>query len=164
MPKKPQTPEGAAQSAIVDYLNLCKLGTVRRANVGMARMGEKTSNHPWAKDTRRMVRFGEVGESDLRVELTGSPRVVFVEVKAPRWKAPAQPKAGAAVSTVKKHRHYLDQVEFQARQIARGNVAFFARSTKEVYDRLTDAGFLGLPVPQETRKPLPGARPARRRP
>lgn len=149
-PKK-STPEGEVLQAVKAYLSTCRLGTVHRANVGQVRMGEKTSNHPWAKDTRRVVRFGEPGESDLRVELAGSPRCVFIELKAPTWKAPAHPAPDASASTWEKWRHHESQVRFQARQIARGHVAFFARSVREVYDRLTDAGFLGLPVPQETR-------------
>lgn len=161
--KKP-TPEGAVQSAVIAYLKICRLGKVTRNNVGMARMGAAPT-HPWAKDTRRFVRFGETGESDLSLELDGDTRTVFIETKEPKWKEPIHPKPGACLSTLKKYRHYLDQVEFQARQIARGHIAFFARSVFEVYAHLTDAGFLGLPRPQETRKmpaaPLPRAKAAK---
>jgi alkylation response protein AidB-like acyl-CoA dehydrogenase len=74
---------------------------------------------------------------------------VFIEVKKPGWNAPKQPKPDASASTREKFRHHQEQVQFQARQIARGHLAFFARSAFEVYQRLTEYGFLGLPVPQE---------------
>lgn len=150
--QKKSTPEGQVLQAVMEYLQLCRLGKVTRANVGVARMGEKTSNHPWAKDTRRFVRFGTTGESDLRVELDGDPRVIFIETKAPNWKAPNPPKPGASVSTLKKYRHHRDQLSFLAAQNARGNIAFFARSVEEVFLALTMAGFDGLPTPGGVQK------------
>jgi hypothetical protein len=102
-----------------------------------------------------VVRFGEVGHADLYVELTGSPRVVYVEAKHATWKAPSVPKFGCCASTMQKYRHHLDQVAFLEGQRKRGNVAFFARSPIEVYHELLKAGFHGLPVPQETPKAIP---------
>lgn len=148
------TPEALASKAIQDYLKLCRLGKLKRNNVGQVRVGPAPT-HPWQRDTRRLVRFGEVGEADLSVELTGSPRVIYIEVKHATWTAPTVPKVGSAKSTIEKYCHHLDQVAFQTRQIARGNIAFFARSPLEVYHHLTDAGFRGLPVPQESSKPIP---------
>jgi hypothetical protein len=108
--------------------------------------------HPWAKDTRRLVRFGEVGESDLEVELNGQPRSLFVEVKPLGWKPPAMPKFGAAVSTLKKYRHHLEQIAFQKRQRDRGHFAIFARSPYEVYVQLVALGFRGLPIPADCQR------------
>ena len=160
MTTRKRTPEGEAQTLIIEYLKLCSLGKVKRNNVGQVRMGE-APKHPWAKDTRRVVRFGEVGESDLEVELTGQPRSLFVEVKPLGWNPPQEPRPGSAATTWKKYRHHLDQVAFQTRQRARGHFAIFARSPWEVFEQLTALGFQGLPVPQETRKPLSATRRAR---
>ena len=72
---KPLTPEGAASKAIRDYLALIHIGKVKRINVGQVRMGD-APKHPWQRDTRRIVRFGEVGHSDLQVELNlDDPRI-----------------------------------------------------------------------------------------
>lgn len=157
MTARKRTPEGEAQALIVEYLKFCNLGKVKRNNVGQARMGE-APKHPWAKDTRRVVRFGEVGESDLEVELTGQPRSLFVEVKPLGWNPPQEPRPGSAASTWKKYRHHLDQVAFQTHQRARGHFAIFARSPREVYEQLTALGFQGLPVPRETPKPVRASR------
>lgn len=157
MSPRKQTPEGLALRAITDYLTLCRLGKVKRRNVGQLRVGDAPT-HPWARDTRRIVRFGEPGESDLEVELAGDTRSLFVEVKAPSWHAPQQPKPGASSSTWAKYRHHLDQVAFQERQRARGHFAIFARSPAEVYEQLVTLGFKGLPVPsgcpQDRREPV----------
>jgi len=145
------TPEAITSKAIRDYLTACHLGKLKRNNVGQVRMGPAPT-HPWQRDTRRLVRFGEVGEADLSVELTGSPRVIFIEVKSADWNPPHVPRALCAASTLKAYRHHLDQVAFQDRQNARGNIAFFARSPLEVYHHLLKAGFLGLPVPEAAPK------------
>lgn len=154
------TPEGAVLKAIKDWLVVAHLGKVKRVNVGQLRVGD-APKHPWAKDTRRTVRFGEVGAADLCVELDVNDRripAVFrgrdlhIEVKEPDWTPPAVPKFGAAPSTLAKYRHHVDQVTFLTRQNERGNLGFFARSPRAVYERLVRAGFLGLPEPQEPRK------------
>lgn len=157
------TPESIASKAIVQYLQLCRLGKIIRNNVGQVRIGQ-APRHPWQRDTRRVVRFGEVGESDLAVELVNDPRMVFIEVKEPSWRAPTVPKFGCCDSTLKKYQHHVDQLAFLERQIKRGNIAFFARSPFEVWQNLHKAGFQGLPVPQETPKPISRPSVARSKP
>jgi hypothetical protein len=71
-PKRPITPEGAVLKAITQYLRALRIGTVVRQQVGMATFNEN-----------RRVPYGELGASDLRVDLTGSTRSIFVEVKRP---------------------------------------------------------------------------------
>ncbi len=151
------TPEALASKAIRDYLAVARIGKVKRVNVGQARIGQAPT-HPWQKDTRRIVRFGEVGHSDLQVELRmDDPRIpavyrgrdLFPEVKAAGWTPPPVPKFGAAASTLKRYRHHLDQVAFLTRQNERGNLGFFVRTPTELYQRLLKAGFVGLPVPEE---------------
>jgi len=164
-PRRGPTPEALATRAITDYLRVAQLGKVKRINVGQVRMGEAPT-HPWAKDNRRIVRFGETGHSDFQVELStthpGIPltlrgRDLFLEIKAAGWTAPKVPKVGCAPSTLKAYRHHVDQETFLARQRDRGNLGFFARSPFEVYLRLVESGFKGLPVPsqgiQEAPKP-----------
>ena len=158
-PRK-QTPEGEALRAIVDYLRAAHIGEVKRVNVGQLRVGE-APRHPWAKDTRRIVRFGEVGASDLHVELSLTDariperlrgRDLFVEVKRADWHPPTVPAFGCAASTLEAYRHHVDQVQFLDRQILRGNLGLFARSPWEVYIHLVESGFRGLPVPQAQRE------------
>ena len=139
-------PETIQQREIVRYLALCRLGKVRRVNTGMLRAGNAPA-HPWAKDTRRVVRFGEKGHSDLVLELAGDPRSVFIEVKALGWKPPQPPKPDATGSTRQKYRHYLEQAAFLEAQRQRGHFGFIARSALEVYQHLVNLGFQGLPVP-----------------
>jgi hypothetical protein len=127
------TPEGIVLKSILAYLKLCRLGTVRRVNVGQARMGNAPI-HPWAKDTRRVVRFGEPGHSDLVLELNRDTRNVYIEVKSATGKPTAL------------------QLQFLARQRERGHIAFVARSIQDVHDALLDAGFPVPCVPQDRRK------------
>lgn len=132
MTARTPTPEGRVQKAIIEYLQACRLGKVRRVNAGVAKVGDAPT-HPWAKDTRRRVRLAEAGHSDLVVELDGSPRCIFIEVKAPGGKPTDL------------------QLAFLNRQRCRGNVAFVASSVLQVYQELTRAGFHGLPVPAGAR-------------
>ena len=159
-PKKPPTPEGLSLRAIQDWLKAARIGTVHRVNVGQLRVGE-APKHPWAKDARRIVRFGEPGAADLHIELNVNDlripaqfrgRDLHIEVKHDAWKPPCVPKVGSAPGTVKKYRHHVDQVAFLDRQVSRGNLGTFARTPREVYDYLRAAGFLSLPVPEEPRK------------
>lgn len=126
-PKK-ATPEGLVLKAIKAYLILCRIGAVHRQQVGVARYGEHG---------QQVVPYGELGASDLRVDLAGEPRSIFVEVKAPNGRVSPHQEA------------YLE------RQRSRGHVAFVARSVQEVYEQLTAAGFK-VPKPS----PRPGARRA----
>ena len=139
--RKP-TPEGIVQRAIIEYLTASRIGKVRRVNAGVAKVGNAPT-HPWQKDTRYRIQLAEPGHSDLVVELNNDPRNIFIEVKAPKGKATDL------------------QLAFLARQRTRGNIAFVAYSVREVFEHLTQAGFQGLPVPQEARKPLPTTRRAR---
>jgi len=152
--KRRENPETVQQREIMGYLTLCRLGTVRRVNTGMLRVGD-VPQHPWGPDNRRMVRFGQVGHSDLVVELANDPRSIFIEVKPLGWKPPAAPKPDAARSTWKTYRHYLDQLNFIEAQRSRGNFGFFATCAGDVYAQLTFLGFQGLPVvrPVKGRKP-----------
>lgn len=167
MPKKP-TPESLSLKAITNYLSLAHLGRVRRVNTGQLRVGD-APRHPWARDTRRVVRFGEVGASDLAVELDlHDPRIpaqfrgrdLYPEVKRADWKAPQVPKFGAARSTIAKYRHHVEQLSWIKRQVDRGNLGCIVRSPAELYAYLVAQGFKGLPVPegvaQACPSPLPG--------
>lgn len=124
------TPEALVQRAIVQFLRACRLGTVRRVNVGVAWMGG--SNHAWGPKGRP-VRFGELGHSDLVLELDGTTRCVFIECKAPGGR-PTQL-----------------QLEFLERQRQRGHLAFVARSVQDVERELRAAGF-ELPVSSQLRR------------
>jgi len=167
MPKRPPTPESLSLHAILDYLRLAHIGTVRRVNVGQLRVGE-APRHPWAKDTRRVVRFGEVGASDLAVELDlHDPRIpaqfrgrdLYPEVKRADWRPPQVPKFGAARSTVAKYRHHVEQVAWIKRQVDRGNLGAIVRSPLELYHYLLGQGFTGLPVPAGGAQGLPKGSP-----
>jgi len=157
MPKRTgPTPEGLAMKAVLDYLRACHIGKIKRVNVGQARIGD-APRHPWAKDTRRIVRFGEVGASDLQVELAlDDPRIpsqfrgrdLYPEVKRADWKPPCVPKFGSARSTIAKYRHHIEQVAFIKRQVERGNLGFIVRSPHELYRYLVTQGFKGLPTPE----------------
>lgn len=130
------TPEGAVMQALLGakgrkgYLHHCRLGRVLRHNVGAMKL-----------ETGRVVRFGEVGKADIEIQLAGDPRSVWIEVKRPGWTPPKEPRPGSTRSTWAKWQHHLDQVAFLGREEARGNVAFFATSVADVYERLTAAGF-----------------------
>lgn len=124
--RKPRrtTPEGAVFKAVTAYLRLCKLGTVWRQSVGVAHHGEHGE---------RTVPYGELGASDLRLDLHGDPRSVYIEVKAPNGRLSPHQDA------------YLE------RQKARGHFAVVVRSVEELYEFLTRVGF---------KVPRPGARRA----
>lgn len=154
------TPEGLSMKAITKYLNLAHLGRVVRVNTGQTRMGDAPT-HPWAKDTRRVVRFGEVGAADLKVELSISdPRIpaqfrgrdLHVEVKCPGWKPPSTPGPEASASARARHAHYLRQSIFLARQRDRGNLALFATGPGDVEGYLQAQGFQQLPHLQGGRR------------
>lgn len=164
MSPRRQTPEGEATKAIKDYLAVIRIGLVKRVNVGSLKVGPAPT-HPWQKDTRRHVRFGEVGASDLAVELNvNDPRIpaqyrgrdLFPEVKPLGWTPPPVPKAFAAKSTWEKYRHYAEQRVWLDRQTSRGNLGGFVTSPRDLYDLLCAAGFRGLPAPE-----TPGTAPAR---
>jgi hypothetical protein len=125
-PRSPKrvTPEGAVLKLITAYLRLCRLGEVHRQQVGMARYGEHGEH---------VVPYGERGASDLRVDLDGDTRCIYIEVKAPSGRVSPHQEV------------YLE------RQRARGHFAFVARSVAEVYEQLTAMGF---------KVPRPGARRA----
>lgn len=106
-PKK-VTPEGAVLKAVMQALKLWRIGTVRRINTGA--LEDRTG---------RTVRFGEIGHSDLVVELPDG-RNAYIEVKAPDWKPMTEPRPGSAVGTWRKWRHQCEQDAFLARQAARG--------------------------------------------
>lgn len=143
------TPEARSMQAIANYLKVCALGSLKRRNVGQFRLGD-APKHPWAPDTRRVVRVGERGESDYELQLARDTRSVFIEVKAEGWKPPIHPKPGASRSTWKVWTHYQEQLAFQTRQRDRGHFAFFARSPWEVYEQLASLGFKNLPVPSHS--------------
>ena len=111
---KAVTPEGAVLKAVTAYLRLCRLGVVHRQQVGMARYGEHG---------QQIVPYGERGASDLRVDLDGDPRSIFIEIKAPKGRPTPQ------------------QLAYLEAQRARGHFAFIARSVAEVYEHLTACGF-----------------------
>lgn len=125
-PKRPKrvTPEGAVLKSVTAYLRLCRIGTVNRQQVGMARHGDHGE---------RITPYGELGASDLRVDLAGEPRSIFLELKAPKGRLSAHQQA------------YLD------RQAERGHFTAVCRSVDEVYQHLTAWGF---------KVPRPGARRA----
>ena len=152
---KPPTPEAIHMKAVVEDLRLCRIGKIKRVNTGQARIGNAPT-HPWAKDARRFVRFGEVGASDLQIELeVNDPRIpiqyrgrdLYPEVKRADWKPPTVPKFGASRSTLAKYRHHVEQVAFLKRQADRGNLGWIVRSPYELYLHLSQVGFSGLPVP-----------------
>ena len=118
--RKPPTPESKVLKAVLHYLNLCRLGKVKRNNVGMVWTGG-------ASGQGRPVRFGTPGEADVTVELSSSTRCIHVECKAPAGR----------LST--------HQAAWLAAQAARGNICIVAHSAWEVCDALTRAGFA---VPQ----------------
>lgn len=125
--RKAPTPESLVLKAVMQYLNICKLGKVTRNNVGMVWTGASNGSKG------RPVRFGTVGQSDVTVELSESPMCVYVEVKAGNGKpSPAQ----------------LDWLAYQR---TRGHLAFVAWSVQDVYDALSKAGFDNLPVPGKRR-------------
>lgn len=110
-------PESLVQRAIVQYLQANGL-KVKRRNVGQVWVG--ASKHPWGPKGHP-VRFGEVGEADLEVELPDG-RSAFLEVKAGRNKATEAQEA------------------FLARQRARGCPAEVVRSVEDVQGLLEGAG------------------------
>ena len=152
MTARKQTPEGAALKPITAYLQLCRLGKVRRVNAGTAKVGAPPA-HPWAKDTRYRLKLAEKGHTDLVLELDGDPRSVYIESKRLGWKPPKPPKPDAAASTRKKYQDYLDQVAFQERQKARGNFACFATCAWDVFMALVSWGFTRVPVPNPPKRP-----------
>ena len=112
--KKPPTPESAVLKAVVQVLNHWKIGHVIRVNTGMIRAGEFQE---------RFVRFGEVGHSDILVELpTG--KNLYVEVKAP----------GGRLTEA--------QQAFLSRQLARGCPACCVDSVADLQAYLTQVGLL----------------------
>jgi hypothetical protein len=112
--RKGLTPEGAVLKAIAAYLKLCRLGRVVRQQVGVARYGDHG---------QQRVPYGELGASDLRVDLDGSPRSIFIEVKRPGGHASEH------------------QLAYLAQQRSRGHVAFVADSVEAVEAVLTSEGF-----------------------
>jgi len=146
--RKGPTPEGAFQKAAVAYLRACRIGEVKRVNVGQAWMGAR----PDGSYRGRPVKFGEKGHSDLVVEPESSTRYVYVETKRPGWKPPQPPRPGAAASTVKRYQNHLDQVAFLERKRAQGHVATFAQSLQDIHDALKAAGYSHLPDPTTYRQ------------
>lgn len=137
------TPEGAVLKSHLAYLPLCRLGRIKRHNTGAMQT-----------DTGQVVRFGEPGTADLEIQLTGSPRSIWIELKAPDWKPPKRPQEGASRSSLERWRHHDAQERFLAYQRSRGNVAFFSRSLAETYSALSEAGFT-VPNPSPEKKPCP---------
>lgn len=112
---KPPTPEQAVQKAVVQALRAWRVGHVIRVNTGAAWVGEHQE---------RLVRFGEVGHSDLLVELPDG-RNAYIEIKAPGGKATPAQEA------------------FLARQIARGCPAGVIHSLTELEAFLAQHGLRG---------------------
>jgi hypothetical protein len=112
--KKPPTPEAAVLKAIVQVLNHWKVGHVIRVNTGMVRTGEHGE---------RFLRFGEVGHSDLLVELKDG-RNLYVEVKRP----------GGRLTEA--------QQAFLSRQIARGCPACCVDSVADLQAYLIQVGLI----------------------
>ena len=114
--RKPPTQESKVLKEVIHYLALCRLGKIRRNNVGMVWTGG-------AQGQGRPVRFGTPGEADITVELATSTRCIHVECKA----------AGGRLSP--------HQSAWLAAQAARGNVCVVAYGAFDVYEALTRAGF-----------------------
>lgn len=112
--KKPPTPESAVLKSIMQALKLWGIGHVIRVNTGMVRTGEYQE---------RFLRFGEVGHSDLLVELKDG-RNLYVEVKAPGGKLTEAQQA------------------FLSRQLARGCPACCVDSVADLRAYLTQVGLL----------------------
>lgn len=147
--RKGPTPEAAFQKLAVAYLKTCRIGEVVRVNTGQAWMGAR----PDGSYRGRPVRFGERGHSDLVVRQASSPVSIYIECKAPGWKAPQAPKDGAAASTLKKYAAHVDQVRFLEARRAQGHVALFAQSLQDIHDALQAAGFTVPAPPAPRRRP-----------
>lgn len=110
--RKPPTPESMVLKAVMQFLRAKRIGHVMRVNTGAV----------WAGEHReRLVRFGEVGHSDLVVELPDG-RNAYIEVKAPGGKPTDA------------------QVAFLARQSARGCPAGVVHSVAELEQLLAAHG------------------------
>ena len=114
--RKPPTQESKVLKEVIHYLALCRLGKVKRNNVGMVWTGGSTGQG-------RPVRFGTPGEADVTVEITDSPMCIHVECKA----------AGGKLSD-----HQVAWLDAQRR---RGHVCLVVYGAEDVFRGLTAAGF-----------------------
>lgn len=125
--RKGPTPEAKMQKALIEYLKLLPwVAKINRHNVGQAWMGA----NPKTGYRGRPVRFCERGHSDLSIEVTGSPIVVWIETKAP----------GARPSGKAQQDHWHEQEAFLIRKRSSGHLAFFCSAGEILRGELTRAG------------------------